>query len=84
MLPNRCHLFSASFLTCLSEKRSSNNLDIQALVTLNLQVALFRDLLLDVGGSKDCPALREKVRRVRLAAVDAVLRTHKTILPNIA
>ena len=36
-----------------------NNIEIiQALVTLNLQVALFRDLLLDVGGTKDSPNLR--------------------------
>ena len=30
----------------------------QALVTLNLQVALFRDLLLDVGSPRDGPNLR--------------------------
>ena len=56
---------------------------VQALFTLNLQVALFRDLLLDVGGSKDGPALREKVRRVRMAAVEAVIKTNKTLLPYI-
>ena len=55
----------------------------KALVTLNLQVALFRDLLLDVGGCKDGPALREKVRRVRMGAVEAVVRTYRTILPHI-
>jgi len=55
----------------------------KALVTLNLQVALFRDLLLDVGGPKDGPNLREKLRRVRLDVVDATLRTNKLILPNI-
>ena len=48
----------------------------QALVTLNLQVALFRDLMLDVGGSKDGPALREKVRRVGMATAEAVIRTN--------
>ena len=56
---------------------------VKALVTLNLQVALFRDLLLDVGGCKDGPALREKVRRVRMGAVEAVVRTYRTILPHI-
>jgi len=55
----------------------------KALITLNLQVALFRDLLLDVGGSKDGPALREKVRRVRMGTVEAVIRTNKTLLPHI-
>ena len=53
------------------------------MITLNLQVALFRDLLLDVGGSKDGPSLREKVRRVRMATVEAVIRTNKTLLPHI-
>ena len=53
------------------------------MVTLNLQVALFRDLMLDVGGSMDGPALREKVRRVRMATVEAVIRTNKIILPHI-
>ena len=42
--------------------------------TLNLQVALFRDFLLDVGGTKDVPALRESLRKVRMAAVEAVSR----------
>ena len=52
-------------------------------MTLNLQVVLFRDLLLDVGGPKDGPALREKVRRVRLGAVEAVARTYQAFLPHI-
>ena len=52
-------------------------------MTLNLQVALFRDLLLDVGGPKDGPSLREKVRRVRLGAVEAVARTYQAFLPHI-
>ena len=51
--------------------------------TLNLQVALFRDLLLDVGGTKDGPALRENLRKVRMAAVEAVIKTNKTLLPYI-
>ena len=55
----------------------------QALVKLNVQVALFRDLLLYVGGSKDGPALRVKVRRVRMAAVEMVIRTNKILLPHI-
>ena len=56
---------------------------IQALFTLNLQVALFRDLLLDVGGAKDGPSLRENLRKVRMAAVEAVIKTNKTLLPYI-
>ena len=51
--------------------------------TLNLQVALFRDLLLDVGGTKDGSALRENLRKVRMAAVEAVIKTNKTLLPYI-
>ena len=51
---------------------------IQALFTLNLQVALFRDLLLDVGGTKDGPALRENLRNVRMAAVEAIIKAIKS------
>ena len=55
----------------------------QALVGLNLQVALFRDLLLDVGSSKDGPELREKIRRVRMDAVEKVRKTNTCLLPHI-
>lgn len=55
----------------------------KSLITLNLQVALFRDLLLDVGSPRDGPNLREKLRRVRLDVVEATLRTNRLILPSI-
>jgi len=55
----------------------------QALSELNLQVALFRDLLLDVGSAKDCPELREKIRKVRMTAVDEVSKTNISLLPHI-
>ena len=50
---------------------------------LNLQVALFRDLLLGVGGTKDGPDLREKIRKVRMAAVEEVSKTSISLLPHI-
>ena len=50
---------------------------------LNLQVALFRDLLLDVGSSKDGPELREKIRKVRMDAVEKVRKTNTCLLPHI-
>jgi len=55
----------------------------QALLDLNLQVALFRDLLLGVGSSKDSPELREKIRKVRMAAVEEVSKTNISLLPHI-
>ena len=50
---------------------------------LNICVALFRDLLLDVGSGKDCPELRERIRKVRMAAVDEVIKTNISLLPHI-
>jgi len=68
----------------LSTKTKEEGKIIQkALVTLNLQVALFRDLLLDVGGPRDGPNLREKLRRVRLDVVEATLKANRMILPSI-
>jgi len=55
----------------------------QALLELNIEVATFRDLLLSVGSCRDCPELRERIRRVRLAAVEAVARTNTDLLPHI-
>jgi len=66
-----------------SRNKEEGKIIQKALITLNLQVALFRDLLLDVGGPKDGPNLREKLRRIRLDVVEATLRTNRLILPNI-
>jgi len=55
----------------------------QALIELNIEVATFRDLLLSVGSSRDCPELREKIRKVRMSAVEAVTRTNTSLLPHI-
>jgi len=66
-----------------SKTKEEGKIIQKALVTLNLQVALFRDLLLDVGSPRDGPNLREKLRRVRLDVVEATLRTNRLILPNI-
>ena len=43
----------------------------EALVELNLQVAIFRDLLLGLGSGRDCPELRERIRKVRMDAMQA-------------
>ena len=41
------------------------------MVELNLQVAIFRDLLLGVGSARDCPEMRERIRKVRMDAMQA-------------
>jgi len=55
----------------------------QALTELNLQVALFRDLLLGVGSARDCPELREKIRKIRMEAVEDVVKTNNSLLPHV-
>ena len=56
---------------------------LQALVELNLQVAIFRDLLLGVGSTRDCPDLRERIRKVRMDAMQEVIKTNNSLLPHI-
>ena len=55
----------------------------QTLTELNIQVAQFRDLLLAVGSAKDCPDLRERIRKVRMEAVEEVMRTNNSLLPHV-
>ena len=50
---------------------------------LNVQVAQFRDLLLGVGSPRDCPELRERIRKVRMGAVQEVMRTNSSLLPHV-
>ncbi|GAB0096337.1 uncharacterized protein DMENIID0001_118280 [Sergentomyia squamirostris] len=53
------------------------------IVDINSQVALFRDMLIHVGQSKDCPELREKIRKIRFSLVEACRHTSSLILPQI-
>ena len=55
----------------------------QVLLEVNLQVAVFRDLLVHVGGARDSPEMREKIRKVRRNCVEAVIQTNHNLLPNI-
>ncbi|CAB3240500.1 unnamed protein product [Arctia plantaginis] len=49
---------------------------------INVQLALFRDLLIHIGQPHDCPELRERVRRLRRACVEATKQTSQLVLPN--
>ncbi|XP_046398904.1 uncharacterized protein LOC124165506 isoform X2 [Ischnura elegans] len=49
----------------------------------NSQVALFRDLLIHIGQSKDCPELRERIRKLRRQCVDGLRRASQQLLPQI-
>ncbi|XP_055386425.1 uncharacterized protein LOC129615311 isoform X2 [Condylostylus longicornis] len=53
------------------------------IVEINSQVALFRDMLIHVGQSKDCPELREKIRKLRRSCVEACKHTAQLILPQV-
>ena len=50
---------------------------------INSHVALFRDLLIHVGQSKDCPELREKIRKLRRTCVEAFKRTEQLLMPQV-
>uniref|UniRef100_A0A182VUK0 Syntaxin N-terminal domain-containing protein n=1 Tax=Anopheles minimus TaxID=112268 RepID=A0A182VUK0_9DIPT len=53
------------------------------ILEINSEVALFRDLLIHVGQSRDCPELREKIRKLRRSCVEACKHTAALILPQI-
>lgn len=50
---------------------------------VNAQIALFRDLLVTIGQSKDCPEHRERIRKLRRNCVEACKNTSQLILPYI-
>ncbi|XP_064114824.1 uncharacterized protein LOC135221028 isoform X3 [Macrobrachium nipponense] len=52
-------------------------------VEINSQVALFRDLLICVGQSRDGPELRERIRKVRRQCVDTCKHASQLLLPGI-
>ena len=55
----------------------------QIIVDINLQIAVFRDLLIHVGTAKDSSELREKIRRVRRQCVEGCKQTNTALLPQI-
>jgi hypothetical protein len=57
--------------------------EFQVIFEINVQIAVFRDLLIHVGTSKDAPELREKIRRVRRQCVEGCKQTNSQILPQI-
>lgn len=64
--------------------RSPNSDPIpQLIIEINTQVALFRDMLVHVGQAKDCPELRERIRKLRRTLVDLCNQTTSLILPQI-
>ncbi|KAI4496010.1 hypothetical protein M0802_008225 [Mischocyttarus mexicanus] len=50
---------------------------------INSQVAQFRDLLINVGQPRDCPELREKIRKLRRTCVEACKATSQLVLPQV-
>ncbi|EFN89513.1 hypothetical protein EAI_07089, partial [Harpegnathos saltator] len=50
---------------------------------INSQVAQFRDLLINIGQSRDCPELREKIRKMRRNCVETCKHTSQLVLPHV-
>ena len=55
----------------------------QIIFDINVQIAVFRDLLIHVGTTKDAPELREKIRRVRMQCVEGCQQTNNQLLPQV-
>ncbi|XP_011504009.1 PREDICTED: uncharacterized protein LOC105367079 [Ceratosolen solmsi marchali] len=64
---------------------SSGNGDVTAwhIHDINSQVAQFRDLLISIGQARDCPELRERIRKLRRGCVEACKRTSQMVLPQM-
>ncbi|XP_015109325.1 uncharacterized protein LOC107036015 isoform X2 [Diachasma alloeum] len=50
---------------------------------INSQVAQFRDLLINIGQTRDGPELRERVRKLRRNCVEACKSTSQLVLPQM-
>ncbi|CAG9132387.1 unnamed protein product [Plutella xylostella] len=60
---------------------TENKPSAEALISeINVQLALFRDQLIHFGQPPDCPELRERVRRLRRACVEATKQTSQLVL----
>lgn len=46
-------------------------------------MAQYRDLLINIGQPRDCPELREKIRRLRRNCVETCRHTSQLILPQV-
>ena len=55
----------------------------QQIQDINSQVAQFRDLLINIGQPRDCPELREKIRKLRRNCVEACKSTSQLVLPHV-
>ena len=55
----------------------------QIIFDINVHIAVFRDLLIHVGTTKDAPELREKIRRVRMQCVEGCQQTNNQLLPQV-
>ncbi|XP_055843993.1 uncharacterized protein LOC129910555 [Episyrphus balteatus] len=67
---------------CETTSRLQNE-ECRLIVEINSQVALFRDMLIHVGQSKDCPELREKIRKLRRSCIEACKHTVQVIMPQV-
>ncbi|XP_017880497.1 uncharacterized protein LOC108625207 [Ceratina calcarata] len=50
---------------------------------INGQVAQYRDLLINIGQPRDCPELREKIRKLRRNCLEACKSTTQLVLPQV-
>ncbi|XP_020714953.1 uncharacterized protein LOC101449097 [Ceratitis capitata] len=53
------------------------------IVEINSHVSLFRDMLIQIGQPKDCPELRENIRKLRRICVDTCKHMGQAIIPEV-
>lgn len=74
---------SSGHTTCTTKVREEEKKIQMVIFDINVQIAIFRDLLIHVGTAKDSPELREKIRRVRRQCVDGCKQTGNLLIPQI-
>ena len=58
-------------------------LNIQVNLNINTQIAVFRDLLIQVGTREDAPKLRLEIRRARRQCVEDCQQATNQLLPQV-
>lgn len=70
--------------TITASRHKDEEKKIQMIIfDINVHIAVFRDLLIHVGTTKDAPELREKIRRVRMQCVEGCQQTNNQLLPQV-
>uniref|UniRef100_A0A8D9BG92 Uncharacterized protein n=1 Tax=Cacopsylla melanoneura TaxID=428564 RepID=A0A8D9BG92_9HEMI len=83
-VPGKMDVINPAFVFSHFHQAEDAQIRARNLMTeINAQIALFRDLLIHMGTSRDCPEMREKIRKLRRACVDTCRTTAQLLLPSL-